>query len=110
MMTSTWRKGMTAAAGGLLLVSSVPADGPGTASIDSVRWIDDWVEVLMSFPDGSPVSGRVLLHVTIEGRRSVVTLPFTTSEAQKVCVRWQAPARLDAAPKAGVIIDDGPPF
>jgi len=110
MMTSTWRKGMTAAAGGLLLFSQVPAGGTGQAQVDSVRMIGNLVEILVSLPGDGPVSGRVVLLVTVDGRSTVVTLPFTASEGQKVFVQWPSPMRLDAVPPAGVIIDDGPPF
>jgi hypothetical protein len=110
MLTSTWHKGMTAAAGGLLLVSQVPAGDLDQARVDSVRMIGNLVEILVTVPGDRPVEGRVVLLATTGGRTSVVTIPFTGSEGQKVFVHWCSPVRLDEIPEAGVIIDDGPPF
>jgi hypothetical protein len=110
MMTSKWRKGMTAAAGGLLLVSPAPADGPGQPQIDSVRLIGNLVEILVMVPGDEPASGRVVLLATVGGSPTVITIPFRATEGQKIFVQWQSPVRLDGIPRAGVIIDDGPPF
>jgi hypothetical protein len=72
--------------------------------------IGDLVEILITLPGDAPASGRVILLVTVGGDRSVVTVPFVASEGQKVFVQWPAPVTLDEIPKAGIIIDDGPPF
>ena len=113
--TRLQRTGATAVAGGLLLVSGLhPLTYGGEASapiwIAGYKVIGALVELTLINPGQELVTGKIVVEVTLDGKRTLAQVPFTVWGGQKVFVKWAAPAPVDQIDRVGIIVDDGAPI
>jgi len=113
--TRLQRTGATAVAGGLLLVSGLhPLTYGGEASapiwIAGYKVIGALVELTLINPGQELVTGKIVVEVTLDGKRTLAQVPFTVWGGQKVFVKWSAPAPVDQIGRVGIIVDDGAPI
>jgi len=113
--TRLQRTGATAVAGGLLLISGLhPLTYGGEASASiwmaGYKIIGTLVELTLINPGQGLVTGKVIVELTFDGKRSVAQLPFTVWGGQKVFVKWVAPAPVEQIGRVGIIVDDGAPI
>jgi hypothetical protein len=113
--TRLQRSGITAVAGGLLLVSGLhPLTYGGDASLPlwlaGVKAVGNVVEVTLLNPGKGLVTGKVVIAATADGERTMAEVPFTAWGGQKVYVKWAAPAPVEQIDRVGIIVDDGAPI
>ena len=113
--TRLQRTGVTAVAGGLLLVSGLhPLTYGREASapiwMAGCKIIGTLVELALMNPGEDLATGTVVVEVTINGKRTIAQVPFTVWGGQKVFVKWAAPAPVDQIDRVGIIVDDGAPI
>jgi hypothetical protein len=113
--TRLQRTGATAVAGGLLLVSGLhPLTYGGEASapiwVAGYKMIGTLVELTLMNPGQDLVTGKVVVEVTVDGKRIIAHLPFTVWGGQKVFVKFAAPAPVEQIGRVGIIVDDGAPI
>jgi hypothetical protein len=56
------------------------------------------------------VTGKIVVEVTVDGKRTFAQVPFTVWGGQKVFVEWAAPAPVQQIGRVGIIVDDGAPI
>ncbi len=113
--TRLQRSGVTAVAGGLLLVSGLhPLTYGGEASpplwLVGTKAIGNVVEVSLLNPGKELITGKVVITATVDGERTMAEVPFTAWGGQKVYVNWVAPAPVGQIDRVGIIVDDGAPI
>ena len=113
--THRFRTGVTALAGGLVLLSGVnpvlsAKDGSTALYVASYKLIGDVVEVTLVNPGSKAVSGTLVFEVVVHGERTLATVPFTVWGGQKVFVKWGSSGAIDQVGGLGIIVDDGAPI
>jgi hypothetical protein len=113
--TRTYRTGITALAGGLILLSGVtPAPaakgGAGTLQIASVKLVGDAVEVTLVNTGSETLRATLVFEVVVDGERTLAMVPVTAWGGQKVFVKWGASGAVDQIGGLGIIVDDGAPI
>ena len=68
------------------------------------------VELTLINPGQDQVTGKVVVEVTVDGKRTIAQVPFTVWGGQKVFVEWAAPAPVQQIGRVGIIVDDGAPI
>ena len=110
-----YKTGVTALAGGLLLLSGMSPvisakEGPSALYVASYKQIGDIVEVTILNPNPGTLTGNLVVRVMIGGESTLAVVPFTVSGRQKAFVTWVSPAPVDQITGVGIIVDDGAPI
>jgi len=104
---------VTAILGGLLLASTtspvILADAGG------LQWIgyeqaDDLVHLTLFNSGKGVLSGKLVVELVIDGRKTLQFVPFRIWGGQKASVSWVSPQPAGKAIRVGVIVDDGAPI
>jgi len=109
--THSFRTGVTALAGGLILLSGVnpvlfAKEGSTALHVASCNQIGDVVEVTLVNPGSKALSGTLVFEVVVDGERTLATVRFTVWGGQKVFVKWASSGAIDQIGGLGIIVDD----
>jgi hypothetical protein len=110
-----FRAGVTALAGGLLLLSGAnpvlsAGEGPSALYVASYKQIGDVVEVTLLNPNLKALAGKLVIEVIIDGETTLAVVPFTSRGGQKVFVTWVSSTPVEAITGVKIIVDDGAPI
>jgi hypothetical protein len=109
-----YKTGVTALAGGLLLLSGVNSvlakEGPSGLYVASVKQLGDIVEVTLVNPNSGALTGKLVVTAVVDGKTTLAVVPFTAWGGQKVFVVWVSPTPTDGVSGVGIIVDDGAPI
>ncbi len=107
--------GMTAVAGGLLLLSgSIPItfgeDSHAGLVVLSYKYSGDAAGVTVRNAAKTLKTGTVVAEVKIDGKSTLMLQRFVVSGGNKVFVKVAIPNRKTKITRMGIIVDDGAPF